>query len=147
MGDGSWSRSSSGRAPLPWALALLLLPWLVLWTLPQSLAGLMWAGLKRVRGGVRPSLYRFGPFLFLVVPEAPFSGLGISLGVVVLAGHPRVLTHEFCHLYSGLWLGWLYLPTYGLEYALFGHSRSPHERITVRLEGSTRWAWERTGRG
>ena len=128
-------------------MALALLPVLLAWTLPQTLAGLAWAGLKRWRSGARGSLYRFGLFLYLVVPEAPFSGAGISMGLVVLAARPSLLTHEFCHLYTALWLGWLYLPVYGLEYALAGHDRSPHERLTVRLERASRLAWRRVGGG
>ena len=66
---------------------------------------------------------------------------GVSLGLVVLADRPSILTHEFCHLYTGLWLTWLYLPVYGLEYLIAGHARSPHERLTVRFEERTRNAW------
>lgn len=122
--------------------ALAIAPWIALWTLPQTLVGLAYAVIKGVRG-VRPMLYRFGPFLFLVIPDAPLASSGISLGVVVLADRSAILTHEFCHLYTGLWLSWLYLPVYGLEYLLVGHDRSPHERLTCRFERRTRWAWRR----
>ena len=54
---------------------------------------------------------------------------------------PVILTHEFCHLYTGLWLGWLYLPVYGLEYLIAGHGRSPHERLTMRFEERNRYTW------
>jgi hypothetical protein len=120
----------------------LLLPLVAAWTLPQTLAGLGFALWHRARGA--PLLaYAFGPFLYLVVPRAPPSGRGISLGVIVLAEHPAILTHEFCHLYSGLWLGWLYLPVYGLEYLAQGHERSFHERATCWFERSTRRGWVR----
>lgn len=135
-----WTQGPAGREPWPLARALALTPVLALWTLPQTLAGLSFAAITRLRGRP-PRLYQFGPFVFLVVPEAPWSIRGISLGLVVLADEPALLTHEFCHLYSGLWLGWLYLPVYGLEYVLFGHDRSPHERLTCRFETRTRWAW------
>jgi hypothetical protein len=137
---------SSLRAPAPWPVALALLPLVVAWTLPQTLVGLAWGALKLLRG-VRPALYRFGPFMFLVVPEEPFFGGGISLGVVVLAKDPSLLTHEFCHLYTALWLGWLYLPAYGLEYSIVGHDRSPHERLTARFASRNRRSWRRVGRG
>jgi hypothetical protein len=78
-----------------------------------------------------------------VVPRAPPASRGISLGVVVLAEDPSVLTHEFCHVYTALWLAWAYLPVYGLEYLIVGHARSPHERLTVRFEQECRRAWER----
>ncbi len=118
---------------------------MVAWTLPQTLGGVALAAMARLRG-VRGAWYRFGPFLFHVVPTAPPASRGISLGVVVLADDPSILTHELCHLYSGLWLSWLYLPVYGLEYLLLGHERSPHERITVWLEQRCRLAWRRIGR-
>ncbi len=118
---------------------------MVAWTLPQTLGGVALAAMARLRG-VRGAWYRCGPFLFHVVPTAPPASRGISLGVVVLADDPSILTHELCHLYSGLWLSWLYLPVYGLEYLLLGHERSPHERITVWLEQRCRLAWRRIGR-
>lgn len=135
-----WRRGPAGGHPWPLALSLVLAPVLALWTLPQTLAGLAY-GLARGVRGARLGLYRFGPFLFLVVREAPVASSGISLGLVVFADRPALLTHEFCHLYTGLWLSWLYLPVYGLEYLLWGHDRSPHERITVHLEETTRYGW------
>jgi len=119
---------------------LLLAPALALWTLPQTLAGLGYALVKRLRGE-RLGLYFFGPFVFLVVRGRPLASSGISLGLVVLADRSSILTHEFCHLYTGLWLTWLYLPVYGLEYLFLGHARSFHERITVRLTERTRYGW------
>jgi hypothetical protein len=65
--------------------------------------------------------------------------------VVVFAESPSILKHEFCHLFSGLWLSWAYLPVYGLEYGLLGHARSPHERLTCRLERSIGWGWRLVG--
>jgi hypothetical protein len=138
----SWSESPSGSAPAPLPLAAALLPLLVAWTLPQTLAGAALA-LRARRQGHRGAFYRFGPFLFYVVPCAPPASRGISLGAVVFADHPSILTHEFCHLYTALWLSWLYLPVYGLEYALVGHERSPHERLTRRFERDCRRRWLR----
>jgi hypothetical protein len=138
----AWERSPFGRAPWPLAASLALFFPTLLWTLPQTLAGLAFALYARARGH-RAALYRFGPFLFVVVPWAPPWVKGISLGVVVLADEPRILTHEFCHLFTALWLAWLYLPVYGLEYLIVGHDRSPHERLTVRLEKTTRFGWMR----
>ena len=135
-----WTSGPAGAAPWPLAAAVPLAALLALWTLPQTLAGLAFAAALAL-GGHRPRLYRFGPFLFLVVPAAPFSIYGISLGLVVLADHPSILTHEFCHLYTGLWLGWLYLPIYGIEYLVLGHDRSPHERLTVWIASRTMTAW------
>jgi hypothetical protein len=111
-----------------------------LWTLPQTLAGLAYALVERLRGA-RLGLYRFGPFVFLVVRARPLASRGISLGLVVLADRPEILTHEFCHLYTALWLNWLFLPVYGLEYLLLGHARSFHERLTVHFEQHTPRAW------
>jgi hypothetical protein len=136
-----WERSL-GTPPWPLGWAVFVLPWIVLWTLPQTLAGVALAIVARARG-VRGAWYRFGPFLFWVVPTAPPASRGISLGVVVLAEEPSILTHEFCHLYTALWLSWAYLPVYGLEYLLLGHDRSPHERLTVRFERSCRRGWSR----
>ncbi len=124
------------------AVALAALVALALWTLPQTLVGLGYAVLKRIQGH-RWMGYRFGPFLFLVVPSAPIGGRGISLGLVVLAEDWTLLTHEFCHVYSALWLSWLYLPVYGIEYLAFGHDRSPHERVTCHFERKSRMAWRR----
>jgi hypothetical protein len=140
----SWRASPGGRAPAPFVLAAALFPLVAMWTLPQTLAGIALAAHAHLRG-VRGRWYRFGPFLFYVVPTAPPASRGISLGVVVLADDPSILTHELCHLYTGLWLAWLYLPVYGLEYALLGHDRSPHERATVRFESRCRLAWQRIG--
>jgi hypothetical protein len=142
----SWERSHKGRPPWPLAAALALFPLMVLWTLPQTLAGLGFAAAGRLRGH-RGAWYRFGPFLFHVVPWAPRWVRGISLGVIVLADAPSILTHEFCHVYTALWLSWLYLPVYGLEYVTVGHDRSPHERLTCRLERSTRLGWRRLRTG
>ena len=136
----SWARSPRGTPPAPLGLAIALLPLAILWTLPQTLAGLALVAHARTRG-VRGSWYRFGPLLFYVVPCAPPASRGISLGVVVFADDPSILTHEFCHFYTALWLTWLYLPVYGLEYALLGHDRSPHERLTRRFERASRRAW------
>jgi hypothetical protein len=136
----AWRQGPAGREPWPRALGLALVPFLALWTLPQTLAGLVYALGKRLRGE-RVGLYRFGPFVFLVVPDRPLASSGISLGLVVFADRPSILTHEFCHLYTGLWLSWLYLPVYGLEYLVLGHGRSFHERITVWLEQRTRYGW------
>lgn len=138
----SWSASPSGREPAPLWLALALFPLVALWTLPQTLGGIALALHARLRG-VKGAWYRFGVFLFYVVPCAPPASRGISLGVVVLSEDPSILTHEFCHVYTALWLAWLYLPVYGLEYALLGHDRSPHERATVRFERHCRMAWRR----
>jgi hypothetical protein len=140
----SWAASPDGDEPAPLPVAVALFPLVVLWTLPQTLAGIALAAHARLRG-VRGSWYRFGPFLYYVVPCAPPASRGISLGVVVLADDPSILTHELCHLYSGLWLAWLYLPVYGLEYALMGHDKSFHERATVRFELRCRRAWRRVG--
>ena len=97
--------------------------------------------LKRLRG-VPARFYRFGPFLYLVVPDGVVASSGISLGLVVLADRPSILEHEFCHLYTALWLSWLYLPVYGLEYLILGHDRSFHERATCRLEQRNSWTWK-----
>lgn len=137
---GDWPHSSPGRPPWPLPATLLLVPFLALWTLPQTLAGLL-VCLLRVVQGHRPRLYRFGPFLFLVIrARGPLSS-GISLGLVVFSQVPEILKHEFCHLFTALWLCWLYLPVYGVEYALFGHDRSPHERLTCRLERTVDWGY------
>ena len=138
--DPGWTRRRLGAPPWPKPLALALCPALAVWTLPQTLAGLALALWHRARG-VPWRVYRFGPFVFLVVPASPPASRGISLGLVVISESPEILTHEFCHLYTALWLSWLYLPVYGLEYALLGHARSPHERLTERLERGTRYAW------
>jgi hypothetical protein len=140
----SWSASPGGREPAALGVAAALLPLVALWTLPQTLAGIALAVYARLRG-TRGSWYRFGSFLFYVVPTAPPASRGISLGTVVFADEPSILTHEFCHVYSGLWLAWLYLPIYGLEYAIVGHERSPHERATLRFERACRLAWRRIG--
>jgi len=121
---------------------MLLLPVIIVWTLPQTLAGLVLALWHRLRG-TPVFLYAFGPSLFFVVPTPPPASCGISLGAVVFADRPEILTHEFCHLYTGLWLGWLYLPVYGLEYLVLGHDRSFHERVTCRFERTTRQGWVR----
>ena len=128
--------------PARWPLAAsLLLPLVALWTLPQTLVGLVFfAGWRRPHGH-RLHHYRFGPFRYGVVRTEGPGTAGISLGVVVFARSPDILKHEFCHLLTGLWLGWLYLPVYGLEYLLVGHDRSPHERITCWLERRVPWAW------
>ncbi|MGZ5967174.1 MAG: hypothetical protein ACXWP4_05870 [Polyangiales bacterium] len=138
----SWERSTIGREPWPLVASIALFPFLALWTLPQTIGGLGFALHARLRGH-RGAFYRFGPFVFYVVPWAPKWIRGISLGVVVLADDPSILTHEFCHVFTALWLHWLYLPVYGLEYLIVGHDRSPHERLTVRFEKSTRLGWRR----
>ncbi len=140
--DPAWGQRRLGAPPWSRARALVLVPWLLLWTLPQTVVGLALALWHRARG-VPWWVYRFGPFVFLVVPASPPASRGISLGLVVISESPAILTHEFCHLYTALWLSWLYLPVYGAEYALLGHARSPHERLTERLERGTRWAWRR----
>jgi hypothetical protein len=135
-----WFVGPEGQAPWPRTAALVLTPLWALWTLPQTLVGLAYGVAMKLRGA-RVGLYRFGPFVFVVVKGRPMASSGISLGLVVLADRPSILTHEFCHLYTGLWLTWLYLPVYGLEYLILGHDRSFHERITVRLEQRTQNAW------
>lgn len=140
--DPRWSRGPEGHAPWPRWAALALAPLIAFWTLPQTLAGLALALWHRGRGAPW-WIYQFGPFVFLVVPASPPASAGISLGLVVLSERPEILTHEFCHLYTALWLSWLYLPVYGAEYALLGHARSPHERLTERFERNTRLAWRR----
>ncbi len=141
-----WLRGPKGRPPWPLTVALILTPLMALWTLPQTLAGLAYAVTMKLRGAPI-GLYRFGPFVFVVVRERPLASSGISLGLVVLADRPSILTHEFCHLYTGLWLTWLYLPVYGLEYLILGHERSFHERLTVRFEQRTRYGWRPWGGG
>lgn len=146
----SWAASPGGRAPAPLGVAIALLPLIALWTLPQTLAGLALAAHARLKAskngvGARGNWYQFGPFLYYVVPRPPPASRGISLGIVVLSEDPSILTHEFCHLYTGLWLSWLYLPVYGLEYLILGHDRSPHERMTVRFELRNARAWRRIG--
>jgi hypothetical protein len=135
-----WPDRSPGRPPWPLPAALLLAPPLLLWTLPQSLVGLA-ACLLRCLQGHRPRLYRFGPFPFLVIRARGPMSSGISLGLFVFSETPGILKHEFCHLFTALWLCWLYLPAYGIEYALFGHDRSPHERLTCRLERTVDWGY------
>lgn len=142
VSEAGWERGPAGAAPSARWIGLALLPLIALWTLPQTLAGLSIALWHRAMGAPW-GLYRFGPFVFLVVSARPPASSGISLGVVVISERPEILTHEFCHLYSGLWLSWLYLPVYGIEYAVLGHARSPHERLTERFERDTRLAWRR----
>jgi len=129
-----------GRDPWPTALTVLLFPLFALWTLPQTLVGLAYAIVQRRRGH-RPHLYVFGPFLFVVIrahgPKSP----AISLGVVVFTESPGFLKHELCHILTGLWLTWLYLPVYGIEYLVFGHDRSPHERLTCHFERELEWGY------
>lgn len=136
----TWDSGPPGRTPWPLGLTALLAGPLLVWTMPQSLCGLLYALWKRLRGR-RWRLYRFGPFLYLVVQDKPIASNGVSLGLVVFADRPAILIHEFCHLFTGLWLGWLYLPVYGLEYLIQGHDRSWHERITVRFERRTPYTW------
>lgn len=138
----AWAGPSPGAAPAQLALAWALFPLVVLWTLPQTAVGLAIAALRRWQG-YPWWLYRFGPFLFCVVPAPSIASAGISLGVFVIADRPAILTHEFCHLYTAAWLGWLYLPVYGLEYLFAGHDRSPHERLTCRFASANRRSWVR----
>jgi hypothetical protein len=135
-----WSRSKGGREPVSLPIAMMLLPFVALWTLPQTIGGIFLAAHARLRGA-KGGWYRFGPFLFYVVQAAPPASRGISLGVVVLSESPEILTHEFCHVFTAMWLSWLYLPVYGLEYLLVGHERSPHERATVHFERTTKLGW------
>ncbi len=128
------------RAPWPLPVAALLAPALFLWTLPQTLAGLLVAGLRAAEGH-RPRLTRFGPFLYLLVRAPGPWTPGISLGLVAFADDESIVKHELCHLLTGLWLGWAYLPVYGLEYLVFGHDRSPHERLTCRFERRVPWRY------
>lgn len=140
-------RAPSTRAPgaRSWLLpAIALAPLLLLWTLPQTLAGLAFALVRRAQGHPL-QVYLFGPFLFLVVPARGPLTAGISLGLAVFACEPGILKHEFCHLLTGLWLTWLYLPVYGLEYLIVGHDRSPHERLTCEFERRVTWGWRRLG--
>ncbi len=139
--------ASAGRRPPAWPLlvALLLAPLMLLWTLPQTMVGLAIFLLRRLQGH-RARLYRFGPFLFLVTHSRGPLSSGISLGLLVFAETPGILRHEFCHLFTALWLAWLYLPAYGIEYAALGHDRSPHERLTCWLERRIKWAVHPLGR-
>jgi len=138
--EGEWQQRSPGRIPQPLPVALLLAPLLLLWTLPQTLVGLVVCGWRCLQGH-RPRLYRFGPFIFVVTRSGgPFTS-GISLGLFVFSETPAILKHEFCHLFTALWLTWLYLPVYGVEYVLFGHDRSPHERLTCWLERTVAWGY------
>ena len=127
-----------GKNRLRTMSALLLFPLISLWMLPQTVLGVGLYGFRRWQGH-RGRWYLFGPFLFWVVPANPPGAAGISLGPVVHTAHEELLKHEFCHLFSGLWLSWLYLPIYATEYLVFGHSRSPHERLTCHFENHTRW--------
>jgi len=140
IGDG-WERLAGRREPWPLITSALLLPLLTVWTLPQSLTGLVVALYRRIRGEW-VGFYRFGPFLFVVVRARFPWTRGISLGTVVFAETPDILKHEFCHLFTGLWLSWTYLIVYGLEYLIVGHERSLHERTTVRIERALDWSWE-----
>ena len=139
-----WSQSNQGGSDPVWHrwVAAPLIPILMVWTLPQTLAGFVIMIVRKCQG-YPTAFYRFGPFIFLVVPSGVPNARGISLGQVIFAQDPGILRHEFCHMFSGLWLSWLYLPVYGLEYLIMGHSRSFHERITCRLEHSVPWAWRR----
>lgn len=138
--QGRWRHSSPGRAPWPLWAGLLLAPFLLVWTLPQSLVGSVVCAVRCLRG-FRPHLYRFGPFVFIVIrARGPFSS-GISLGLFVFSDADAILKHEFCHLFTALWLSWLYLPVYGFEYALLGHDQSPHERLTCRFERNVSWGY------
>ena len=139
-----WLAADVGSEPAKLIVALLLVIPLFIWTLPQTLVGLAFAIYRRLQGH-RFGLYRFGPFIYMVVPARGPASEAISFGMVIFTSSPSFLKHEFCHLITGLWLSWLYLPIYGIEYLLAGHSRSPHERITERLERSVQWKWRRWG--
>lgn len=128
------------REPWPLAAAALLAPAMLLWTLPQTLAGLAVAA-RRAAQGHGPRLTRFGPFLYLLVRAPGPWTAGISLGLVAFAEHESLVKHELCHLLTALWLGWAYLPVYGIEYLIFGHDRSPHERLTCRFERTLPWRY------
>lgn len=142
--SGSWENLEATRQPWPLIASSLLFPVLALHTLPQTVVGLVVAFYRWLQGH-RPVLYRFGPFLFIVFRARGPGPRGISLGVVVFSETPDILKHEFCHLLTGLWLSWAYLPVYGLEYLILGHDRSPHERITVKFERDLDWAWRVVG--
>jgi hypothetical protein len=135
---------TSGSAFCSPRLGVALFPLVLLWTLPQTVVGLVFALVRRLQGH-RLSLHCFGPFVFLVVPARGPASEAISLGLVIFARSPAILKHEFCHLLTGLWLTWLYLPAYGLEYLLVGHDRSPHERLTCRFEQRMKWGMRRLG--
>ena len=140
----SWPASSFGQSPMPLWFIISIFPAIVIWTLPQTLIGLFIALYYRIQGH-SIYLYLFGPFMFVVVPTtSPTSRSirGISLGVVVFSDHYIILKHEFCHLLSGMWLSWFYLPVYGIEYRIVGHSRSPHERLTNWFEKHLNWGWK-----
>ena len=142
--DRDWQSSLARPPQVPRSVAYALFPLIALWTLPQTLAGLAIAMYRRAEG--HPLyLYQFGPFLFLVARTPGPASAGISLGVVVFSEAPSILKHEFCHLFSGLWLSWFYLPVYGLEYLILGHSRSFHERITCFIEEKLPWGWRFLG--
>ncbi len=115
--------------------ALALVPILLVWLMPQTLAGIAFALVRRTR----PRWARFGPLVCAVIPTRGLGTAGISLGLVVFAEHPSIVRHELCHVITGMWLGWLYLPVYGLEYLVLGHARSWHERVTCWLERHASW--------
>jgi hypothetical protein len=138
--ERTWHLSSPGRDPWPLTAALLLAPCLLLWTFPQTFAGLVVCAARCLQG-YRPYVYRFGPFLFVVTRARGPYATGISLGLFIFSATPEILKHEFCHLFTALWLSWLYLPVYGIEYAVYGHDRSLHERLTCRLEQRLSWGY------
>ena len=139
--DPRWEAPVAGCPPSPLWLALLLAPLLLVWTLPQTLIGLLYCLFRHVQGH-RLCLYRFGPFIFVVTRARGPLFRGISLGLFIFSETADILKHEFCHLFTALWLAWLYLPVYGIEYAVFGHDRSPHERLTCWLERRIGWAYQ-----
>ena len=112
--DSAWARSHVRPRLAPLWVALALVPLVAVWTLPQTLAGLGFALYRRLQGR-RIHAYQLGPFLFLVVRARGPASAGISLGLVVFADRPPILKHEFCHLFTALWLSWLYLPVYAAE--------------------------------
>lgn len=135
-----WELPSTGRPPSTLWLALLLVTPLFVWTFPQTMVGLFCC-LYRCTQGYRPYLYGFGPFIFIVIRARGPLSKGISLGFFIFSETAEILKHEFCHQFTALWLAWFYLPVYGLEYALFGHDRSPHERLTCWIERRIKWSY------
>ncbi len=111
----------------------------VVWSLPNTLVGLVLGGLSFVRPRIVDGIVVFeGAPRGVTWILARIRRSAMTVGFVIVSNQPvagSLLAHERAHVRQSMVLGPLYIPAYLALAVLFGYRRHPMERAARRAAG------------
>jgi hypothetical protein len=110
-----------------------------LWSLPNTLVGLVLGGFSFVPARVQDGVVIFdGPARGVTWVLAKMRRSAMTVGFVIVSNVPvegTLLAHERAHVRQSMLLGPLFIPAYFLLAVPFGYRRHPMERAARRAAG------------